>query len=187
MAETNETLPRVPHVAGLAHATMKLIDALKGGKPGDEIPDDDYKGGGLLGICGKPTAPGRPGYGNLQSAIRHCERVYKVVWRRIAEGGCIRCLTPDEAVNLTGRYAKQATRTARRGIRVAGTVDPETLSGDETKREHRMRVAQLGALAVIGSERGYKRMVDRGNGEAPKVDAKRLIDGMFKTAAGKTD
>lgn len=130
--------------SGLCLHTSRAVDLLSTGKPGDKLTREQ-----MAEKVGRDCSPDGTGYGNVQSAIRLCEREKGIVWRWIKADNCWRCLTPQECVNETSKCITGGFRRVSRGLRVAATVDPKRLD-DETRREHSLNVTLAGFMRIAG-------------------------------------
>ncbi len=106
-----------PQVSNYSVTTRILIDFLERGRPGDMVSDLV-----LSAKCGRDTRPGSDGYGNLLTAIKHCER-QGVVWRR-DRGLCrIVCLTGLECVTYAKETRLHVRRASKRALARLGGVE----------------------------------------------------------------
>ena len=160
-------------LGGMRQATVKLIEKLKTGKPGDTATDAE-----LTEACGKSTRPCEPdtklpgeGYAYLLSAIRYCEREYGVVWRRVHGEEHIQVLNNAGKLGLASSHRKHVHRMAKRTMRVLGSVVPSELD-DEAKRDFLSMSAMHGALATLTTSKAVKKLKA---GEPVVADPKRLL------------
>lgn len=152
--------------------TVKLIDRMKAGRPGDVLTDEQ-----LAEACGRSCAPGGDGYGNLQSAIRACRREFRVVWRRIREGGAIRCLIAGEI--LSGAEADRGAwhRAAKRSADKLACADPSEL--DETGRKRlTTEMAMAGSVVLLSRPSTLKKLEARSISKP--LDFERLLESIPK-------
>lgn len=152
---------------GMRLSTAKLIEALKGGRAGDVLTDEQ-----LSQHCGRPTAVGGSGYGNLQSAIRHVLTNYGICWQRVVGSGCIKCIDSGEKAQRLGRKLKHIHRTARREMKVAQTIDMHAIANDE-KPEVLATIAALGVMHQFAGKRSIKALAARKATSAP--DLQRML------------
>ena len=156
-----ENQQSVKSVPGYHPLTVRLIEMLKGGKPGDEISD-----GTLTEVIGLHTASGEKGYAYLMSAIRHCERNHSVVWRRVKGEGIVMCLNPMEVIELTHGDVSSIRRKARRGSRRLYGIQQEQIPIAERPQCNAL-AAQLGFIASISTDSATKKLA--GKTEQPKL------------------
>lgn len=157
---------RFKHIQGIAAPTAILIEALKGGVPGNMKTDAE-----LTALCKKDTRPsinGRAGsgYQNLASAIRYVSRVHGVDWNRQkkedgSEVGYIKCLSPVECDTFIQRRAKIARRHTRRTLQICGNVPIDELPPDKVQA-FQARYGQQRTLLALSGERVVARMVKQG-------------------------
>ena len=151
----------VKSVPGFHPLTVRLIDKLKGGTVGDEIP-----GATLAEIIGMSTDVGMRGYGYLMSAIRHCERSHSVVWRRV-RGECkILCLNAKEVMELAHSDVNGIRRRARRGSRRLYGIQMEQIPAVDRPQCSAL-AAQLGFIASVSTNSATKKLA--GKTEQPKI------------------
>lgn len=174
MDHTEVTRTGVPFRMSLA--TSKLIEAMKNGKPGDMLTDEE-----LERICGlachsrqKGGEPGK-GYGYVGTAIRYCVREHRVVWKRVPRAACIKCLKPDEIRTVAKARRRHICKVGKWGVRELATVEIDRLS-DSERREHLLCTAQLGALAGMADNTMTKKLEARNVTQAP--DMQRLLEAM---------
>ena len=156
-----ENQQSVKAVPGYHPLTVRIIDMIKSGKPGDEISDAK-----LTEIIGMSTDVGEKGYGYLMSAIRHCERTHSVVWRRIRGTGKILCLNPMEIIELTQGDIGNIRRKARRGSRRLYGIEQEQIPISNRPACNAL-AAQLGFIASISTDTATKKLT--GKTEQPKL------------------
>ena len=158
----------VKAVPGYHPLTIRLIDLLKGGVPGDEKTDAQ-----LTETINMDTAVGGKGYGYLASAIRHCEKGCGVVWRRICKENKIRCLNPREILELTHCDIGGIRRRARRGSQRIYGIKQDEIPAVE-RPQYNAVAAQLGFIASISTNSATKKL--EGKTEQPKLaDALQLF------------
>ena len=142
----SETVQKYQNIPGISIFTMKLIEALKEGKIGDTFTDE-----ALYEICGRNTACDQPGYGNLQTAIRHCVRNHGIVWRRVRDANQIKCLSNCERIEVGEIERRRIHKRAQRATKIMQTVDTSKLGNDDRIRFN-ITAAQLGMLAMLASK-----------------------------------
>lgn len=157
-----DTIQKVPHIPGFAHATIKLIDLLKDGKPGDELTYE-----ALAVVAMKPVRPNTRGYPNLHSAIRHVEKE-GVIWEAVAKEGKIRCLDPDGILNSNERSRAMIRRRARRQTVKLAAIDLNELP-QERQGEVVARIALGNMIATACSNNAVKRLEKEGFRQAPAL------------------
>ena len=135
----------VPIGPRMSVATRKLIDALKDGKPGEEITDAE-----LEVIAGGPCAPGEKHYAHLMSAIKNVLSDQGVVWQRQHGERKIVCADNAGKFAIANHVQNGIRRRARYGKNVMGTVDIKKLPRDEQSRVS-------ARVAIFGSVEGLTR------------------------------
>lgn len=151
----------VPRHGQLGTEACLLVEALKGGKQGDIMTDEE-----LMKICGRDCRNGN-GAGPLRSAIYHVTTAYGVRWKRIPGEGCIKVLNASERAALTGSTIKSIGRKARRAVQEASTIRISELS--ETERNSLivnkaiLGLQELAAKPVTAKELGQKQVADTPN------------------------
>ena len=165
----NGGVKRFAHIPGVTACTMKLIDRLKDGEPGDTFTDEE-----LTKVGGRETKVGGNGYNNLMSALRYCVR-HGVRWDRVREENRIRCLDDEERLVASHRDTHITHRRANRDLQKLRTVNPENLP--EAKRpDFNALVAQQGTIAAFSSGKTTKRMMAKNVGES--FDPKKLLEAL---------
>lgn len=137
---------------GMRYATSAAIDKLKLGKPGDTITRDD-----MAKVVKESCELGTPGYGSVNTAIKHCETNYQVVWRWDRDLKAYKCLNNSESVRVGGQLMRRARTKAKRSLRVASSVDEKKLT-DEERRDHSLNVLSAGLMVTAGSSSFQKRV-----------------------------
>ena len=100
---------------------------------------------------------GTPGYGSVNTAIKHCETNYQIVWRWDRDLQVYKCLNNSESVRVGGQLMRRARRKAKRSLRVASSVDEKKLT-DEERRDHSLNVLSAGLMVTAGSSSFQKRV-----------------------------
>ena len=170
-----EFVKATPVQGGMRVSTAKLIDALKIGKEGDVLTDEE-----LTTLCGRNTAVGQDGYDNLASAIRHTLNNYQLTWRRVRSSGCVKCLGPSEKLALMEQKRHHINRQAKTVIKVAKTVQVGDLPADE-RASFLIQTAQLQAVYLFAKTTTTKKLLAAGNIHEP--DPQRLLD-VFRKKTG---
>ena len=137
---------------GMRYATSAAIDKLKLGKPGDTITRDD-----MAKVVKESCELGTPGYGSVNTAIKHCETNYQIVWRWDRDLKAYKCLNNSESVRVGGQLMRRARTKAKRSLRVASSVDEKKLT-DEERRDHSLNVLSAGLMVTAGSSSFQKRV-----------------------------
>ncbi len=161
---------RTSAVPGMRLETVKLIDALKTGKPGDTYTDEQ-----LQQICDKDTRVTGDGYSYLGSAIRHCRNNHGVVWERVKGAGCIKCLNWEEVGESVDGDRRRIHRRAKVSCKKIATVDLAVVP-EAGRVAFLAKAAHVGTLAAISDKGSQKKL------EARKVteplDLKKLLEAM---------
>lgn len=157
-----------PFEHGLSPVTAKLIDRLKRGCVDNIITDEE-----LLQCCGRSCNPGGEGYGNLASAIKRVESEQRLVWRRVRDGDCIKCLSPEETISVIESAARHINRHSKRAVRTGNTICLEGLD-EEKKAKALVTMAQLGTMALLGSRQTHQKLLGRNITEP--VDSHHLLE-----------
>ena len=148
--------------------SSRAVDFLKAGNPGDTVTREK-----MAEIIGRSCDTNQLGYGNVQSAIKHVETRYSIVWRWCKDAKSWKCLDDWERSGVTKETVRLSRKRIRRGLRVANTVDVSKLSTDQ-KREHGVTVAMAGVMSLCGGGNFAKRLekID----EPLEPDATKLIE-----------
>ncbi len=155
-----------PQVSNYSVTTRILIDFLERGRPGDMVSDLV-----LSAKCGRDTRPGSDGYGNLLTAIKHCER-QGVVWRR-DRGLCrIVCLTGLECVTYAKETRLHVRRASKRALARLGGVERSSLT--EHDRTEYDRELQHHRLLNLFTHREPLRRIERSRDGEPLVTHRML-------------
>lgn len=160
MAETSKTT-RVPVISGRHHKTMKLIDRLKGGKPGDEVSDTE-----LEALIGEPVRAHTHGYGYGRSAIGYVRACHCVEWERIRGAKMLRCLSAPETVLSAQRHVPKIHRAARAAAAKLRNVDLEQLDAGMRAKAIEL-AAQVGTLAQFARADGMREIIASGVRKLP--------------------
>ncbi len=156
--------------ATLHLATVKLIEKMRDGQPGDTFTDEE-----LTEASNYDTRVGGKGYGYLQSAIRRCENQHGITWKRVLGGNCIRCLDNEGLMSLADSKRKHLRRVSKRTCRQLATADVTQMGRDE-KTEYLASVAQFGTLAQFAGAATTKKLVARKVTEA--LDPARMLEAL---------
>ena len=154
--------------SAMCYGTKQAIHRLKDGKQGDEITP-----GEMTDVIGKDCRT-NPGYGNVQTAIRHVQNNYSVCWRWVKSQQAYRCLTDAERVTLETQENAKARRAARRGLKVAATVNIQNLSAEQ-KRDHDLNVFAAG-LADVSCSGAFRKRLDESESKLVQPDKEKLLE-----------
>ncbi len=157
-----------PYPPGFSPVTAKLIDLLSKGRVGDS--HDDHE---LINVAGVDCSVHQKGYGSLNSAIRHVQRVHGIVWRRMRNQGRIQCLDANQRVELAELSRLHVSRVTRRAVQILSTVQPDDISA-AARPEVGALSAQLSALLLFSSTETKKRLQGGKVTETPKL--KQLLE-----------
>lgn len=155
---------------GMSLFTVKLIERLKDGIPGDEIDDDELRKTAEVGC-----QPNQQGYAFLMSAIRYCRRHHGVNWKRIPKGNVIRCLKANETVEEVGRTRKAIFRKSGVALAMLKNVNGADMD-DATRSQFNLQTAQLGGLRVFASQDMTKRMEQKQIEAGHKPDMNKMLE-----------
>jgi len=156
MGDEHGEVKRMDMVGGQKSlATVKLIERLKTGTPGEMLTDE-----ALTVIAERDTRTGGNGYANLNTAIRYCEREHGIVWSRVAGASCIKCCNPGDIRTLSHKTRRHVRKAAHRSVIQLQAVDPVAMS-DTERSEHMVCLAQAGTLAVVADNRTTKKLEAR--------------------------
>lgn len=154
-------------------ATVQLRDALKTGSAGDTKTDADLKK-----VCDLDTSVKGPGYSNLMTAIRICERDHQVCWRRVHGAGYIECLSSLQKMDLASKGRTRVRRFGKRTGQVLNSVKLADLDLTDRNR-HGALLAIYAVITHATAPQQMKRLI--GNGaEAP--DQRKMLALMLETA-----
>lgn len=171
---TNEVTRIIPN---RSIETAKLIERLKGGKPGDTITDEE-----LTKIAnGLSTAVNGPGYGRLQSAMRFVMREYHIVWKRINKAGAIKCLDSLEASDDMAADLGVIRRRSNRARHKMAAIKLDGLTADQQRRTKALS-AQIMTIGLFATSSTTKKLEAR-NVVSP-FDPSKVIE-LFKDTNGK--
>lgn len=161
----NETTQKeVPHISNRHPITSALINALKDGKPGDELTEEQLKD-----ACGFPVNIGSHHYGKLLSAIRYCINNHGRVWERQYNQHKIRCMNGEEVVVNSSRDTTAIRRRANRAKKKLYTVKLPDLT-PEMQKQHVTAVAQLSAIHMFSGKKAHDNLIEQGKTELPKLE-----------------
>jgi hypothetical protein len=150
--------------------TRWAVEFLKNGQPGDTVTRQR-----MSEIVTRECSVHGPGYGNVNSAIRHVEKVHGIVWRWCRERKAWACLTDPERVTETRSGLGRARRQTTRALHVATTVDAEKLDGN-TRDEHRVNMATASMIHLCASGGFRKRLTEIKDSRLSQPDPRKLID-----------
>ncbi|MHC4687684.1 MAG: hypothetical protein ACYTEW_25765 [Planctomycetota bacterium] len=165
----------VPH--GLSSVTVRLIERMKSGKPGDFASDED-----LSSIAGKSTAVTGDGYSNLRTAQKRVSQDYGVEWERERGAAGLRCCTSADIAADTHKNVRRVRRFTRRALQKANNADLQILD-DVEKQRLLTNAAQLGAMAVMAETNTEKKLLARQVNSTP--DAAKLLEAFAKNGETK--
>lgn len=170
----NQEITKVSVPPNYSLETSMLIKAIQNGKPGDVMTDEE-----LTKVCGKQTAPHGEGYSYLMSAIRHVLREHRILWKRIREKGCIKCLGNEECLMEVRGDLKATGRKARRARTKLVAIDNSALS--HGKRLEAVALEYImGMVAKIGKPSIVKRLTENDEFKPPPL--KELMDNILGKA-----
>ena len=166
---------------GMRYATSAAIDKLKLGKPGDTLDRE------AMAIAIKESCElGTPGYGSVNTAIKHCETNYQIVWRWDRDLKAYKCLNSSESVRIGGQLMRRARTKAKRSLRVASSVDEKKLTNEE-RRDHSLNVLSAGLMVTAGSS-SFQKKVKNDASIGPNHDQlATLIEGISERGESKQD
>lgn len=159
---------QVRRVGGpMSPAKSKLIDALKGGKPGDRLTDEQTSA-----IAGINTSVGEKGYGHLNGAINYVRKNHRVVWERIRTAKAIQCLDNDGKIrHATGRLA-HVRRQGKAVIQTTAALDMASLD-DASKSTALALTAQAGVIVHFAGTKTTRQLENRK--VQPELDYDKLL------------
>lgn len=160
-------------ISPMRRATVKLIERLKDGNPGDKVTDEELKI-----VCGKETSVKGDGYPYLCTAIRHCRRVYGRNWERIPKAGAIQCLDAVASFDSVDRDRRAMHRKSRTALQKLKNSSNENLDPKLLPELH-LRLAQIGVIASTSSSAATKRIAAMGLAKT-KTDLGKLLEGLRK-------
>lgn len=144
---------------GLHHSTSLAIDLLEKGKPGDTIDRSR-----MAEQIGEPCECGEVGYQHVRSAINHVLNRSGVAWEWDRNLKVWLCLDDPQRVNSHSRTNKAVSRKARKGLRLASTINTKKLSNDE-RRDHQLNIVS-GSLSVAAISSPFRtRLANSGVGD----------------------
>ncbi len=170
----NVEIARLVVPSNMSPVTIAIVEAIKTGTPEQTLTFDDLSKSIVnYAPAGKTLENGLAH--NLYSAIRYCERVHHVVWRKQCGETAIKCLTNAEKMEESESRAARSRRNSTRAIRVLGTVDTSDMS-DGQRTEYNTQCAVHGTLAMFASGRSIKAMAARKVTKA--LDMTELLEAM---------
>lgn len=134
--------------------TLKLIDRLKDGHPGDVITDEQ-----LHEVCGHRTAVNHAGYTNLLTAMRYVRGHFHKNWQRVHGAGAIKCLNSVETLDRGDSNRRMIRRKAVCAMNELRTIDPEQIEGRGT--EYNALIAQSATLILFADHGVTKKLQAR--------------------------
>ena len=154
---------------GLAFGTSKAIDRFKTGSHGDLVTREQ-----MQAVTGESCELGTNGYGHVNTAIKHVETTYGIVWRWDRNRQAWRCLDDAEKVHCSGQLNKAARRKVSRSLRVAASVDESTLDNDQ-HRDHQLNVVAA-SLALTSVSAPLRKRLDKKGGALVGPDYEQLAE-----------
>lgn len=151
--EMKEPRP-IPRIGNHSPYTNKLIERLRGGKPGDVLTDAD-----LEAVAGFGCAVGQRCNSNLMTAIRYCEGE-GIIWRRQRGQKSIACQRAAEVVEQAVADLRTVHRQVKRTSRRLIMTDTSELSSAD-KIRHSSLLTQAGTLAMVSHGATRKRIEER--------------------------
>jgi len=159
-----------PFPGAMGPHTVRAVERLKKGTPGDTATRDE-----MALVIGRECAPQTNGYGNVNSAIKHVERHYGIVWRWVTGNQHWLCLNDDERLDAADHGLKRHRRGIERELHVTGTIDPHNLTG-ERRRDLELTQAAAGMALLCASGGFRKRLAATGAARLQEPDATKLIE-----------
>jgi hypothetical protein len=160
-----------PFPGKLCYGTQKAIERLKQGEVGDAITRNE-----MSRIIERPCDTGTKGYGNVQSAIKHVESNFQIVWRWDKGRQAWVRLNDSQCVGESRGLLHAARRRTKRSVNVAKAVAVAKLTEDE-RRQHSINLAVSGMVLGGTSSHFRKKLSDHQSLSEP--DTQKLL-GLFK-------
>ena len=160
--------------SGMSIHTSRAVDALKEGTPGDLIDRNR-----MTEIIGRDCTDQSPGYGNVQSAIRHVEGNFGIVWRWDRSTKAWRCLNDVEKSECSIDGVRRSRRVLGRSLRVAANVNEDALT-PEQRKEHRLNCVVAGTMHLFGKSE-FRKKLAAANGNIVEPNPKKVIELMKRT------
>jgi len=166
------TTMEVAPVPGMNRATVKLIEKMKQGKPGDKLMAQELQD--ITEHDCRPRTHGK-GYSYLGSAIRYCLNNFGIVWAWQRDCDCIECLSDKGKLNAAESMQKHVYRTGKRELKVLKAADPKGLDTDEDRRAYAARVAIAGTIVQVTAAKTVKKLT----ADTRDVDRRKLLEAMI--------
>lgn len=163
-----QSTEQIPRHGQLGPSACLLVEALKGGKPGDTKTDE-----ALTKIAGKDTSPNGDGYQALTKAINHITQHFGIVWKRVPKAGCIKVLDAHETVEEVNSDMTCLRRKTKKTLRKASTTKLDQLTTEE-RSQVLATSAQLGAISLMADSGTTKKLVARKTENTP--DVKKIVE-----------
>jgi hypothetical protein len=157
-------LQSVSLIGGYHPLTIRIIERIKNGVPGDIIEDTE-----LAALIRQPVDNGTKGYSYIYSATRYVERVHSIVWRRVPCQGKIRCLNPVERIEFSRAVVKQIGKKSKRTVNILVTLRQDEIP-DGSRSACNALAAQLGFIATISTQKASKMIESKTVVEQPKLE-----------------
>lgn len=123
-------------------------------------------------IANGPVSPGCQRYAALNTAIKHVERYYGIVWRWQKTG--IRKLVDGEKSEDTKGRTRRIHRAAVRNTRILGTIDLNKLPSD--KRQEVVGQATLAAIVSMSTKSSATKQIESVTPES--VDLRKMLESL---------
>lgn len=149
-------------------ATIKAIERLKTGTPGDTIDRSE-----MTNVIGRQCNQGSNGEANVRSAIQAVLREHNICWAWSKSDQAWRCLNDSEKVSLMATHRNKARKQSTKGLRVAVAVEQQNLKPDE-KLTHGAMVAQFGVMQILGRSDTTKKLAS-GNKTFAQADQESVL------------
>lgn len=135
--------------------SARLVEVLKDGIVGDVLTDER-----LTKICGKSTASGGSGYGNLQTAIKWVQNHKNLVWRRVRGGACIKCLGSSEIAGFVEKEIDNIRHKTKRTLSVSSKIKIDDIAESERSKVL-ANIAQLGTIHIFAKNDTTTKLIAR--------------------------
>lgn len=166
--ETQDDAQQVPQYGNITSVpTRLLIQAMKDGKPGDMLTDEQ-----LEQICREDCRPGKPGYPHLEKAKKYLTD-NGVVWERIRGAMCIKCLEPSEVNEGANTARRHILRKSKSAVKKLGSRNMDGATMEEKQRQL-THMGQFGALRLFSESSTTRQIEAREINEPP--DMKKLLE-----------
>ena len=157
-----------PFPGKLGPHTALAIERLKKGEPGDTV--QPYQ---MAEIIGRPCHHSDPGYGNVNTAIRHVEANHGIVWRWDRTLKAWRCLHDGEKSAVQRGELGSARRRARRALKVGATVDRDKLSTSD-RLDHDVNMSTAG-MVFLASHGRFRKHIEATITEGGKLQEPNMV------------